>query len=144
MDRSFVGENAAERSRLRDLVTSITDEQLRLLLPNGWPIYVALAHLAFWDQRSAVLVKKWNKDGIAPSPIDVHVVNDALVPFFHAMAPRKAAELALFSAETIDSQLEQAPDNLIAGLVALGDRFRLFRSDHRKVHLDKIESVLKA
>ena len=143
MDRPFVRENSAERTRLRNVIASITDAQLRLPLPNGWPIYVALAHLAFWDQRSTVLVKKWTKDGIVPSPIDVHVVNDALVPFFLALAPREAADLALSSAEAIDSQLQEAPDDLIAGLMALGDRFRLFRSEHRKLHLDKIENVLK-
>jgi hypothetical protein len=142
MDRPFVHENAAARARLRTLISSLTDQQLRLLLPNGWPIYVALAHLAFWDQRSAILMKKWIKDGITPSPIDVHVVNDTLIPFFTAMPTLQAADLALSSAESIDSQLEQAPDDLIAGLTALGDRFRLYRSDHRKLHLDKIELVL--
>lgn len=142
MDRPFVQENASERVRLRNLVLSITDQQLRLALPNGWPIYVALAHLAFWDNRSTVLMKKWSKDGITPSPIDMHIINDTLVPFFMAMLPRQAADLALSSAESIDSQLERASDELISGLTALGDRFRLYRSDHRKMHLDQIEAVL--
>lgn len=144
MDRPFVRENAAERARLRNLVTSITDQQLRLPLPNGWPIYAALAHLAFWDQRSTVLMEKWSKHGITSSPIDMHVINDTLLPLFRAIPPRQAADLALSSAEAIDKQLEEAPDDLIAAIAALGDRFRLYRSDHRKLHLDEIESVLKA
>ena len=144
MDRPFVRENSTERTRLRNLITSITDQQLLLPLPNGWPIYAALAHLAFWDQRSTVLMKKWSKEGITPSPIDMHIVNDTLLPFFLAIPPRQAADLALSSAEVIDSWLEQAPDDLIAGIAALGDGFRLFRSSHRKLHLDKIESVLEA
>jgi hypothetical protein len=144
MDRSFVRENSTERARLRNLIASITDEQLLLRLPNGWPIYVALAHLAFWDQRSTVLMKKWSKESVSPSSIEIDVINDTLLPFFLAIPPRRAADLALSSAEAIDSQLEQAPDDLIAGIAALGERFRLFRSDHRKLHLDKIDSVLEA
>ena len=105
MDRPFVRENSTERARLRNLITSITDQQLLLRLPNGWPIYAALAHLAFWDQRSSVLMKKWSKEGITPSPIDVHVVNTTLLPFFLVIPPRQAADLALSSTEDIDSQL---------------------------------------
>lgn len=143
MDRPFVSENAAARKRLRDLIESMTDEQLRITLPNGWPVYVALAHLAFWDHRSAILIKTWAKEGISPSGVDVHVINDALIPFFTAIPPREAAELALSSAEAVDLQLEQASDNLVSGLAALGDRFRLYRADHRNLHLERIESVLK-
>jgi hypothetical protein len=144
MDRSFVRENSTERARLRNLIASITDGQLLLRLPNGWPIYVALAHLAFWDQRSTVLMKKWSKESVSPSSIEIDVINDTLLPFFLAIPPRRAADLALSSAEAIDSELEQAPGELIAGIAALGERFRLFRSDHRKLHLDKIDSVLEA
>jgi len=144
MDRSFVRENSTERARLWNLIASITDGQLLLRLPNGWPIYVALAHLAFWDQRSTVLMKKWSKESVSPSSIEIDVINDTLLPFFLAIPPRRAADLALSSAEAIDSELEQAPGELIAGIAALGERFRLFRSDHRKLHLDKIDSVLEA
>lgn len=144
MDRPFVAANAAERARLRDLVSRITDQQLRLALPNGWPVSVALAHLAFWDQRSTVLVKKWMSEGITASPVDPHVINDALIPFLAAIPERRAADLAVTSADAIDALLETAPDQLIEGIVALGDRFRLYRCDHRKLHLDKIEKILRA
>lgn len=135
----------ASRTRLRDLVGSLTDEQLGVTLPNGWPIYVALAHVAFWDQRSCVLMNTWLKEGIAPSPcpIDIDAINDTLVPFLAALPPRGAAELAVSCAEAVDARLAQAPDDFIAGLVALGGRFRLYRSDHRTVHLDRIEAALK-
>jgi hypothetical protein len=89
-------------------------------------------------------MKKWSKESVSPSSIEIDVINDTLLPFFLAIPPRRAADLALSSAEAIDSQLEQAPDDLIAGIAALGERFRLFRSDHRKLHLDKIDSVLEA
>lgn len=144
MDRPFVEANESERTRLRDLVSSLTDQQLLLRLPSGWPIYVALAHLAFWDQRSAILIRKWKEHGITQSPVDPQVINDALAPFFQAMPPRHAADFAVQSAETIDTLLAEAPDDLIAGITALGDRFRLYRCDHRRLHLDKIEKVLRA
>jgi hypothetical protein len=116
---------------------------LALLLANGWKVSEVLAHLAFWDQRSIILLNKWRDEGITPSPIDVHVVNDTLHPFLAALPPRQAANLALDTAEVIDRILEEAPDELIAAIAALGDRFRLCRSDHRKLHLDKIEKMLQ-
>jgi hypothetical protein len=64
MDRPFVAENAQQRERLRSLVRRLTDEQLSLLMENGWTIAVALVHLAFWDQRSLVLMRKWRTTGL--------------------------------------------------------------------------------
>jgi len=61
MDRPFLAENAQERERLRSLVGRLTDEELSLPLGNGWTVAVALAHLAFWDQRSLSLMRKWKR-----------------------------------------------------------------------------------
>jgi hypothetical protein len=143
MKRPFVDANRAERVRLRELAGSISDQELNLPLPNGWPVYVALAHMAFWDQRSAILLRTWATDGIAASPIDPHVVNDALLPFLKAIPARQAADLATAAAEAVDTELENAPDELIAGISALGDRFRLYRSDHRGLHLNQIHEALR-
>ena len=143
MDRSFVEENAKERERLISLVGRLTDEELGLSMENGWTIAVALAHLAFWDQRSLVLMRKWKLTEVAPSPLDVDVTNDSLLPSWLALAPRAAANLAVSSAEAIDTELEEAPSELILSIEKMGQRFRLFRSDHRKLHLDEIEQFLK-
>jgi hypothetical protein len=59
MDRPFVVENTRERDRLRRLVDRITDEEVSLPMWEGWTIAAALVHLAFWDQRALVLIKKW-------------------------------------------------------------------------------------
>jgi len=142
MERQFVPENSAQRERLHALVSTITDEQLQICLPNGWPIYCALAHLAFWDQRSTILLRKWAKDGVNPSPIEPHIINDALLPFFEAIPARIAADLAITAAAVIDTELEKASDEFIASIAALGGRFRLHRSEHRKLHLDKILEAL--
>ncbi len=144
MERSFVEENARERERLRTLVGRLTDEELGLPMGTHWTIAVALAHLAFWDQRSLVLMRKWKDSGVVePSPIDVDVTNDSLLPLWILLEPRKAANLAVSCAESIDRALEEASSEIIAQIERLGDKFRLYRSIHRKLHLDQIEELLK-
>jgi hypothetical protein len=143
MDRPFVVENTQERERLRTLVTRITGEELSLPLGEGWTIAVALAHLAFWDQWSLVLLRKWKKSSVALSPVDIDTTNDALLPLCLALSPRVAANLAVSSAETIDRELEEASPELIIKIEGLGDERRLYRSKHRKLHLDEIESFLQ-
>ena len=104
----------------------------------------ALAHLAFWDQRAAVLMKIWSKERVAPSPVDTEVTNDALLPLCLAILPRAAAELAISSAETIDREIAKASPALLSEIEELGDRFRLWRSEHRRSHIDQIEDALRA
>jgi hypothetical protein len=143
MDRPFVAENAQERERLLSLVARSTDEELSLPLGNGWTIAVALAHLAFWDQRSLFLMRKWKKSGVEPSPIDIDLTNDSLLALWLALPPRVAAYLAVSSAEAIDHELEEASSDLIAAIENLGEKFRLYRSMHRKLHLDQIDEILR-
>ena len=142
MDRPFVAENAKARERLDSLVARITEEELNLPLGNDWTIAVALAHLAFWDQRSLVLMRKWKQSGVERSPIDIDVTNDSLLPIWRAIPLRAAANLAVSSAEAIDRELQEAPADLIDAIESLGEKFRLYRSLHRKLHLDEIEEAL--
>ena len=144
MDKAFAIENACERERLTLLVSRLTDAQLSLPLNGDWTIAVALAHLAFWDQRSLCLMRKWKSSGVSPSPIDINVTNDSLLPLWKALPPREAANLALSSAEAIDRELEEAPPDLISSIENLGERFRLYRSEHRKLHINEIEGFLKS
>ena len=144
MDRPFVMENAKERERLHSLVKRLTDKELSLPLGNGWTIAVALAHLSFWDQRILFLMQKWKKSGVEPSSIDIDVTNDALLSQWLAIPPRKAANLAVSSAEAIDRELEEASSDFINEIKGLGEKFRLYRSIHRKLHLDQIEEFLKS
>ena len=142
MDRPFIVENRRERDRLRRLVDQISDQELSLPMWEGWTISAALAHLAFWDQRALVLIKKWKKSGVASSPIDADVANDSILPLCVAIPPRVAARLAVTAAEAIDMSLEKADEELIGNIWQLGERFRLYRSEHRKLHLDQIENLL--
>ena len=144
MDRQFVIENSKERERLRKLVSGITEKELTLLLyKEGWTVAAALAHLAFWDQRRIILVRKWKEKGFTPSPIDEDTMNDALVPFFLALPPKKAAYLAVSIAEELDSELEESSAEFIATMENSGDRHALNRAIHRKMHLDDIEALLQ-
>ncbi|UCH50537.1 MAG: maleylpyruvate isomerase N-terminal domain-containing protein [Chloroflexota bacterium] len=144
MIRQFVAENAKGRERLRNFVDKITDEELTLTLnAEGWTVAVALAHLAFWDERRLVLVRKWKKEGITPSPIDADIINDALVPLLLAIPPRKAANLSITIAEALDRELEEASPDLIEAMEASGDIHALDRSIHRNLHLDEIDALLK-
>jgi hypothetical protein len=143
MERAFIAENARERGRLKSLVSRLTDAELSLPVDKSWTIAVALAHLAFWDQRCLALIRRWESSGVSPSPIDIDVTNDCLLSLWKALPPRAAAKLAVSSAEDADRALEEAPSDLISAIEKLGERFRLYRSEHRKLHLDEIEKALK-
>jgi hypothetical protein len=92
---------------------------------------------------SRKFLRKWKSTGVAPSPIDIDVTNDSLLPLWQALSSRVAANLAVSSAEEIDRELEAAPSGLISAIEKLGDRFHLYRSEHRKLHLDQIEEALR-
>ena len=142
MDCPFVTENTRERERLRALAAKLSDEDLRLNLGDGWTIATAFAHLAFWDQRSLIIIRKWNREGVTPSsPPDFDPINDALLPLCRAIPPRAAANLAIASAESVDREIEQLSPEMVAAIEGLGDRRRLFRSIHRKMHMDQIEEA---
>jgi hypothetical protein len=143
MNGAFVAENARELDRLRAIVARLSDEELKMPLGSNWTISVAFAHLAFWDQRSLVLVRKWKSTGVEASPIDVDVANDSLLPTWLALDPKSAARLAVSAAEAIDKELAESSPDFISKVENMGSDFRLFRSIHRKLHLDQIEESLQ-
>jgi hypothetical protein len=88
-------------------------------------------------------MRKWASKGISPEPIDFELTNECLLPLWRALPPRAAADLAVSAAKAVDRAIEEAPSSLISEIERMGDRFRLYRSEHRKMHLDEIEAVLK-
>lgn len=102
----------------------------------------ALAHLAFWDHRAAVLLRRWRADGVGPSPVDADAVNDALSPLLAAIPPHQAAHLALAAAEAVDREVESFPESWVDQVAASASSFRLRRATHREEHLDQIERAL--
>jgi hypothetical protein len=144
MNREYTESNNRQRERLLSLVGRLTDKELNLILyPEGWTIAVALTHIAFWDMRRVVLLKKWRKEGVSPSPSDDDVFNDTTLPFFLKLAPREAAQMAAATAVTLDRELEQLSPETVAAIEALGDKHGLNRGLHRKMHLDDIEDLLR-
>jgi mycothiol maleylpyruvate isomerase-like protein len=146
VDRSFVAKNESERARLKAFVARASDAELGRSLPAGWTVAAVLAHVAFWDQRALVLLERWRQTGTLPTPAndaDVDWINDASKPMFLALPPRRAAEVAVAIAETIDRQIEALPDELVARNAAAGSPLNLLRAEHRHEHLNEIEAALR-
>ena len=145
VDRSFVSENDTQRARLRTLVTRLSDADLARPLPADWTVATVLGHVAFWDQRALLLLDAWQHKGIAPSPsheADTDWINDAGKPFLLALPPRQLADLAVSIAEAVDRKVAALPDDLVTRNTEAGSPINLRRAEHRRQHLDDIESAL--
>ena len=63
--------NDAERARLAELISRLSDADLTRPLPSGeWTVADTLGHLAFYDRRSQVLLEKFLREGVSPAPYD--------------------------------------------------------------------------
>lgn len=145
VDRTHVGENDAERARLRSLVARLSDDELSQAMPGGWTVAAVLAHVGFWDARAIHFLDKWGPSG-EPStyePEDTDAVNDSAKPLCLALPPRDAARLAVRLAEEADGKVKALSDEMLAKIRAKGGPpFNLSRAIHRKEHLDEIERAL--
>jgi len=143
----YANENDQSRWRLADLVDRLSDADLALSTDYGWTVAALLAHLAFWDQRMIVILRRWQAEGFDPSPIDSAAVNDALKVICHALEPRTAIELCLSSAEAADAELATLTPELVKQIEehaeATATQFRMNRTLHRDGHLNDIEALLK-
>src|SRR5262249_6660181 len=80
VDRSHQAQNDKERARLEALVGRLTDAELQRPMPGGWTVASVLAHLAYWDQRTYLLLDRWQREGVAPvdfGEANVDWINDA-------------------------------------------------------------------
>jgi hypothetical protein len=140
-------QNAASRQRLVALTNTLSAEDLARSTDYGWTVAALLAHLAFWDQRMIVILRRWLTEGFDSSPMDAQVVNDALRVVCHAVAPQTAVALCLSSAEAVDAEFDtltqERTKQLEEHAVATETQFRMNRSLHRNAHLDDIEALLK-
>ena len=146
VDRSYVARNDAERARLKAFIASASDTDLAHAMPAGWTVASVLAHVAFWDQRILTLLETWEREGTPPVPnnaADVDWINDAAKPLMLALPVRRAAEVALAIAEAVDRKVERLSDDLITRNGAAGNPLNFARADHRRQHLDEIETALK-
>ena len=105
---------------------------------------VVLGHLAFWDQRTLILIDRWEKEGLREVPRslddrDVDWINDSAKALCLALPPRAAARLAVAVADEVDRRVETMSDELVAANAAGGRPINLLRAEHRREHLDEIE-----
>ena len=146
VDRSHEKANDAERARLEAVVGRLSDADLQRPMAGGWTVASVLAHLAYWDQRTYLLLDRWQREGVTPVGFEeAHVdwINDAAKPMFLALAPRRAAELAVAIAEATDRKVASLPDDLVSRCAAPGAAITLSRATHRREHLDEIQRALK-
>lgn len=145
-EHPYVAANNEQRTRLKVFVERCTEADLGHEMPAGWTVAAVLAHMAFWDQRSALLLQRWQQDGVTPPPDDeanIDWINDATKPLFLAVVPQRAAEIAVASAEAADRAAEWLPQQLVERNAAMGTPVNLVRADHRRGHLDDIQQALR-
>lgn len=139
-------QNAESRRRLEKIVRRLSDQDLARSTDYGWTVAALLAHLAFWDQRMVVILRRWLEEDLDPSPIDSRAVNDALKVICHALEPRAAVELCLAYAEAADAEFDRLTPDQVKQLeehaAATETQFRMNRSLHRDGHLNDIEALL--
>jgi hypothetical protein len=144
-DRSHIQENDAQRDRLRTFVSKATDDELKRPLDAGWTVAGVLGHVAFWDQRTLLLLDRWSRDGSLPTPeLDgptVDWINDAAKPML-AVPPREMANLALSIADAVDRKVASLPEDFMTRNAAAGKQVNLLRAEHRREHLDEIDRAL--
>ena len=136
-----------EQSRARPaarLVDRLRDGELARPLDAGWTVGAVLAHLAFWDQRTLILIERWEKEGSRAVPRsidskDVDWINDSAKALCLALPPRAAARLAVAVADAVDRRVETLSDELVAANAGAGSPINLLRAEHRQEHLDEIE-----
>jgi hypothetical protein len=142
----YVQQNDVSRNRLETLISGLSDADLARSTDYGWTVAALLAHLAFWDQRMIMILKRWKEEGLDASPIDAGAVNDSLRVICHALEPRAAIELCLSSAKVADAELASLTSEQVKQMeehaAATNTQFRMNRSLHRNGHLDDIEALL--
>ena len=142
MDTSFFADNQQERENMVRFVRSLSVEQLNQPMEAGWTVSAVLAHMAFWDQRALILIEKWGKEGIGPSPVDTDVMNEVTRPFLLAIPAQQAAEIFISSAEAVDSKIASLDPTFLEEIETTGKTVLLNRAKHRRTHMKDFEKVL--
>jgi hypothetical protein len=141
MSKDYVAQNDRERERLGQLVARLSDDDMARHLTGGWTIGDALAHLAFYDRRSQVLLEQFARDGVSASPYDYETINQALLHLTRRMPPQVVKEEVLAAAEAADAAAAALPEALLTEIAARNE-VRPNRAEHRRNHLNEIEAAL--
>jgi hypothetical protein len=146
MKREFAEENRASTEELKMLVAGLREAVHDHPVGNGWTVATLLCHLALWDGRAAYTLKDWKASGKIPSSVAkdaTDAINLAARDIFAEVPARKAVELAVKRAETLDIFLETLDDAFCEQVVAAGFERMLRRSLHRREHLKQMREALK-
>jgi hypothetical protein len=143
----YVEANARELARMRALVEGMSDEELDAPAHEVWTFADVLGHIAFWDARVLVLAEKLERDEpfteSDTEPEDVDWINDASRRLYHAVWPRRLAELSLEIAAETDAKVAALPPGRLSPRDPDSPLYAE-RWDHRAEHLDEIEAALRA
>jgi hypothetical protein len=143
MSNAYSAQNAAWREKLVAITARLSDKDLgRSAGGPGWTVGGLLGHLAFYDIRATLLLARWKKDGITPSPNDVDLVNDAAKPLFNAVTPAAMKRLVVEAATAIDAAVDALDPGFLSKVETDGKPVRLDRAAHREHHLQQIEKAL--
>ncbi len=126
--------------RLRQFVDETSEDELVRTVDGDWTVSATLAHIAFWDRRAALLIKRFTQGDSTPSQEDEDLINGAGLPQWRLIPPAAAAQDALDAAAEIDELLSDLSADQLAALRDIGVNYN--RSDHRHEHLDQIGMVL--
>lgn len=138
----FVAKNDVERNHLFTFARGLSAEDLRHPMPAGWSVAAVLVHLAFWDLRALTLIQKWQAEGVAPSPLDTDVVNEATRRLFLAIDGQAAVELACSAAAAVDQAIAQLSPEMVNTIQTVATNVRLERAAHRRLHIAEIQQAL--
>jgi hypothetical protein len=135
--------NTAGRGHLARVIARLTPADFaRPAGGPGWTVGGLLCHLAFYDNRASVLLAKWKKESVAPSPNDVDVMNESMRPMFNLIPADAVARLVTETAGAIDREIDSLSPDLLARVEKDGTAVKLNRGLHRAHHLGQIEKAL--
>jgi hypothetical protein len=150
ISEAVAGSNRVQTERLRALAARSDARTMAVRLPNGWTVAGTLAHVALWDRKYLLMLRRWAAGDmrVGEPPYDPRtyddgdLFNDAAQPLLELIAPERAAAAAVQAAEEIDTFLLEVSDDVVAAALARPDAPNLDRGAHRKHHLDIIEKAL--
>jgi uncharacterized damage-inducible protein DinB len=141
--RGYVRANDESRARLRAIVERLDHAQLARSAMPGWSVSAVLAHLAFWDRFNQ---QHWRSRlaGTQLPALDVldDLINDASLPAWNALPPEVSARDVLTSADEGDAFVAALAPEATSPWLMEGRPRSLYRSEHRREHLDEIERAL--
>ena len=140
----YIKENARERERLRSLVQKLSDAELNAPLNPVWTIATILGHLAFWDDLARLRIESLKQNAALPPLAAAYdMLNESVRNLCRNMDARKLAQAAMDAAGQADACIEKLPLELAEKIDQSENARLLRRYIHRRLHLDKIESLKK-